>query len=217
MSSEKHTSANTIKAVLFDYGMVLSAPPLPAAWERMKAITGQDEAGLHGGYWGPRHEYDRGTYTGEEFWRLVAGHSGITLDDGQVEQLIAADVDLWGELNPPMIEWVHRLQRAGIRTGILSNMPDAMAAGLSAKYEWIRNFDHLTWSHSLKLAKPELAIYRHAVEGLETPAEAILFIDDKLENIAAAEQAGMQAIQYSSHGVFEREMNARGFGDLLLV
>jgi putative hydrolase of the HAD superfamily len=212
-----HPDKHTIKAILFDYGMVLSAPPLPDAWERMKAIAGLDEAGLHGGYWGPRHEYDRGTYTGEEFWRLVAGHSGIALDDRQVAQLIAADVDLWGELNPPMIDWVHRLQRAGIRTGILSNMPDAMAAGLSAKYEWIKNFDHLTWSHSLKLAKPELAIYRQAVEGLETAPEAILFIDDKAENIAAAELAGMQAIQYSTHEVFEREMIERGFGDLMLV
>jgi putative hydrolase of the HAD superfamily len=96
-------------------------------------------------------------------------------------------------------------------------MPDAMAAGLSAKYEWIKDFDHLTWSHSLKLAKPELAIYRHAVEGLETPPEAILFIDDKAENIAAAELAGLQAIQYSTYEAFEREMAARGFGDLMLV
>ena len=60
-----------IKAVLFDYGMVLSAPPLPSAWARMLAITGQDEARFHPSYWAPRHDYDRGTFTGEEYWIAV--------------------------------------------------------------------------------------------------------------------------------------------------
>lgn len=205
----------TIEAVLFDYGMVLSAPPLASAWERMKSITGQDEAGFHAGYWRPRHAYDRGTHTGEEFWRLVAGHSGITLTEEQVTQLLAADLDLWGDLNQPMMNWVWQLQSAGVRTGILSNMGDAMADGLLAKYEWLGKFDHKLWSYTVKLAKPEPEIYQHAVVGLGTPADGILFIDDKQENIAAARQAGLQGIIYTSHDAFEEEMKVRGLGYLL--
>ena len=61
-----------IRAVLFDYGLVLSAPPDPAAWARMKAITGLDEARFDRAYWLPRHDYDRGTHTGPGYWRTVA-------------------------------------------------------------------------------------------------------------------------------------------------
>lgn len=208
---------HTIEAVLFDYGLVLSAPPVPAAWEQMKSITALDEPSFSAGYWTYRHAYDRGTHTGREYWRLVAGHSGVQLDDDQVRALLAADVDLWGGLNEPMLEWVGRLQKAGIRTGILSNMGDAMADGLLAKHSWIGAFNHKTWSYTLKLAKPEPAIYQHAAEGMETAPERILFVDDKSENIAAAQQAGMQGICYSTHEAFEREMKARGFGDLLVV
>jgi putative hydrolase of the HAD superfamily len=204
-----------ISAVLFDYGMVLSAPPLPSAWERMKSITGIDEDALHAGYWHYRHAYDRGTHTGEEFWRLATAYGGTVLDDSQVADLLVADIDLWGELNQPMIGWVWRLHRAGVRTGILSNMGDAMAAGLQAKYPWLQDFHHRTWSYTLKLAKPEPAIYRHAIAGLETAPAEILFIDDKQENISAGQEAGLQTLHYTTHTSFEAEMFARGLGDLL--
>jgi putative hydrolase of the HAD superfamily len=114
-----------------------------------------------------------------------------------------------------MLEWAKRLQRAGIPTGILSNMPDAMERGLRAKHSWIEDFNHHTWSHSLKLAKPEPAIYLHAAEGLNTPPANILFIDDKAENIAAALGVAMRAIRYTTHQAFRQEMHARGLDHLL--
>ncbi len=204
-----------VEAVLFDYGMVLSGPPDPTAWARMRTIAGLSEDHLHHGYWSHRHAYDRGDLNAEAFWNKAAAGAGITLTPAQLTALIAADIDLWGQLNPPMLDWVHRLQRSGIRTGILSNMGDAMETGLRARHPWIEAFDHHTWSHVLNIAKPEPAIYHHAAEGMATPAANILFIDDRAENIAAALAAGMQAIQYSDHPTFEQEMRTRGLTPLL--
>jgi len=204
-----------VQAILFDYGMVLSAPPDPAAWQRMRTISGLSEDLLHREYWAHRHDYDRGDLNAQAFWNKTAAAAGIVLTPAQLAALIEADTDLWAQLNPPMIDWVQRLQRAGIRTGILSNMPDAMETGLRARHPWIESFDHHTWSHALNLAKPEPEIYRHAAEGLATPPENILFIDDRAENIAAALSIGMQAIQYTDHATFEQEMRARGLAHLL--
>jgi putative hydrolase of the HAD superfamily len=201
-----------VKAVLFDYGMVLSGAPDLAAWANMRTITSLSEEHLHHGYWAHRHAYDRGDLKAEAFWNKAAA---VTLTPTQLDQLIAADVQYWGQLNPPMIDWAQRLQRAGIRIGILSNMPDAMETGLRALHPWIEAFDHHTWSHAVNLAKPEPAIYRHAAEGLATPPANILFIDDRAENIEAALAAGMQAIQYTTHDAFEQEMDARGLTPLL--
>jgi putative hydrolase of the HAD superfamily len=204
-----------VKAVLFDYGMVLSAPPDPAAWARILTITNLSEDILHREYWAHRHAYDRGDLTADTYWHKAAAGAGIVLTPTQLTELIAADTDLWSQLNPPMLEWAQQLQRAGIPTGILSNMPDAMEAGLRARYQWIEAFDHNTWSHSLNLAKPEPAIYLHAAEGLQTPPANILFIDDKAENIEAAHAVGMQAIQYTTHAAFVDEMHARNLDHLL--
>jgi putative hydrolase of the HAD superfamily len=206
---------NTIQAVLFDYGMVLSGSPDPAAWARIRSITGLTEEPLSREYWGHRHAYDRGDLNAESFWHKTASGAGIVITPAQLADLIAADTDYWSTINPPMLAWVESLQRAGIRTGILSNMPDAMEVGLRARHQWIEAFDHHTWSHAVNRAKPEPEIYQHAAEGLQTPPENILFIDDKAENIAAALAAGMQAIQYSDHATFEQEMRARGLDSLL--
>jgi putative hydrolase of the HAD superfamily len=208
-------SMNDIKAVLFDYGMVLSAPPDPASWQHMRQITGFEEETLHRGYWAFRHEYDRGDLTGLAYWEQVAATGETTFDPEQVTELIEADVNLWTRLNAPMLEWAQKLQRAGIRTGILSNIGDAMTDGLLKKFDWINGFYHCTWSYRLRVAKPEEAIYKAAAEGLETSPGNILFLDDKIENIEAARASGMQAIQYSDHDSFEHEMKKHGLSPLL--
>jgi len=208
---------DSIKAVLFDYGMVLSGPPDPAAWSRMRSIARLSEESFHTAYWVFRHDYDRDTLNAHTYWPKVAAHAGSSFTQEQIDALIAADIDLWTDINPLMLSWAQSLQRAGIRTGILSNIGDAMTAGLLAKFEWLRDFDHCTWSFALKLAKPEEAIYRAAAGSLKTPAANILFIDDKPENIEAARAIGMQAIQYhySDHAAFEQEIQTRGLRYLL--
>jgi putative hydrolase of the HAD superfamily len=204
-----------LEAVLFDFGRVLSGPPNPAAWAHMRELTSFDEESLHREYWAHRHAYDQGTHTGEAYWHLVAAGNGTVFTADQVAALIAADNALWTDPNLPMIDWALRLQRSHIRTGILSNMGDAMKDGVLAKFGWLNDFDHCTWSHTLGIAKPDEAIYRHAAEGLGVAPAKILFIDDRPENIEAALAFGMQAIQYNDHAEFLREMEARGFGGLL--
>jgi putative hydrolase of the HAD superfamily len=181
----------------------------------MRSITGLDEDPLHRGYWAHRHPYDRGDLTGRAYWHNVGQDAGVTLSPAQIEDLIAADLDLWGQINIPMLAWAQSLQRAGVTTGILSNIGDAMSAGFIERFDWLTNFNHLTWSHSLNLAKPESAIYTHAAESLHTPPTNILFIDDRIENIHAAQSTGMQAIQYLDHNAFEQEMHSRGLASLL--
>ncbi len=204
-----------VSAVLFDFGMVLSGPPSPVAWQAMKETTGLAEDAFFRAYWSLRDDYDRGTLNAISYWNAVATAAGILLSEADRLRLIALDVDLWTEMNTPMIAWVHTLHAAGVRTGILSNIGDAMAEGIRAKFDWIGNFHHAVWSHELLLRKPEPAIYAAAVKGLQLPADQILFLDDRQENIDAAIAAGLQGLVYTNHDNFEREMRCRGLGQLL--
>ena len=181
----------------------------------MHGVSGLAEEPLHAGYWAHRHDYDRGALTGGAYWHNVANHAGTAFDTAQVESLLAADIDLWGDLNLPMVEWAAQLQRAGIRTGILSNIGDNIAEGLRRRLPWLAAFDHCTWSHELNMAKPEPEIYLRTAAALHTEPQHILFVDDRADNIAAAEHVGMQAIRYSTHIAFVTEMRQRGFGWLL--
>lgn len=199
-----------VNAVLFDYGMVLSGPAEPGAWARMLEITGLNNENLRLGYWAPRHEYDRGNSTGTEYWRAVGRHAGLALSATQVADLIEADTALWTDVNQPMVDWAARLQRAGTKTGILSNLGDAITAGVLARMPWLQHFDHRVFSHTLKLAKPELAIYEAATAGLGVPPREVLFVDDRADNCDGGRAAGMQVIQYGEHGAFVTELERRG-------
>jgi putative hydrolase of the HAD superfamily len=204
-----------IDAVLFDYGMVLSGPPDPVARKQMEQIAGADEHALHAAYWRFRDAYDRGTVDGLTYWREVGKELGVSFDDASLQALIDADTRHWTQPNEPMIAWAKSLQRAGIKTGVLSNIGDAMESGIRARFPWLAAFDHHTFSHRLGIAKPDPEIYRHAIEGLGVPAGEILFIDDREENILAARAAGMVAVQYTSHDEFVREMKRLGLERLL--
>ena len=205
-----------VDAVLFDYGQVLSLGPNAAAWERLRSIIGGDPAVFQTAYWNSRHDYDRGTLNGEAYWNGVArfaGHPGLS--DKELDKLSEADVDLWTDLNEPMLAFAMTLQQRGLRIGILSNIGDRMETGIRERFRWIADFPHCTWSHRLNMAKPETAIYKHAAEALGSPPERILFIDDREENVDGARRAGMLAIQYTTHEAFIDDLRALGLGNFL--
>jgi putative hydrolase of the HAD superfamily len=204
-----------IDAVLFDYGLVLTGPPDPAARIRMQHVLNVDEPSLQTAYWQHRDAYDRGALTGVAYWHQVASDLHRILDASSLAALLQADNALWTQPNQPMIDWARSLQRAGIKTGILSNIGDEMEAGIRARFPWLAGFTHHTFSHRLGIAKPDPAIYLHAAQGLQTPPAHILFVDDKPENIQAARSAGMIAVQYSGHDAFVSEMKRLGLASLL--
>jgi putative hydrolase of the HAD superfamily len=191
-----------VEAVLFDYGLVLTGPPDPGAWEEMRAIFGVEEPALHAAYWQHRHDYDRGALDAQGYWEAVARDLHRRMMEPQLGLLLQADTTLWTQPNQPMIDWAAALQAAGVRTGILSNLGDAMEAGVLRTCPWMNGFAHHTFSHRLRMAKPESAVYRHAAQGLGVLSAAVLFIDDRAENIRGAQEAGMQAIQYLDHAQF---------------
>lgn len=203
-----------IQAVLFDYGIVLSGPPNPAVWGLMLEITGLDDSAFSPAYWAPRHDYDRGFLTGPDYWRATGDRAGLSLTETQIQRLIEADNELWTQVNQPMVDWALRLQHAGTPTGVLSNLGDSITEGVLARQTWLRGFDHLVWSHNLKLAKPDPEIYRITAEGFGYEPHQILFIDDRENNAAAGIASGMQVILYTSQAAFEAEMAKRGWDEL---
>jgi putative hydrolase of the HAD superfamily len=206
-----------INAVLFDYGLVLSGPPDPSARLKMQQVLNVDEPSLQTAYWKHRDNYDRGILSGVAYWHQVAADLHRTLDAASLAALIHADNALWTQPNQPMIDWAQSLQRAGIKTGILSNIGDEMEAGIRARFPWLAQFTHHTFSHRHGIAKPDPAIYLLAAVGLDTPPPHILFIDDKPENILAAQAAGMVAVQYTGHEAFTAEMHRLGLEPLLSI
>jgi putative hydrolase of the HAD superfamily len=201
-----------LRAVVFDYGMVLTGPPNPEAHATLLRITGLPLEKFEALYWADRHAYDEGRYTGLEFWQRLM-HGAQLIDDPagtMVQELNDWDARMWTTENPEMLAWQAALKQRGLLTAILSNMGDNVLANMKRRFDWLPRFDVLVWSFQLLMAKPDPAIYRHVLEQLGTSAEETLFLDDKLVNIEAARALGIQAIQFSTVAKLREDLIAAG-------
>jgi len=95
------------------------------------------------------------------------------------------------------------------------SMGDAVLASVEREFDWIRRFDLLVWSCQLGIVKPDPAIYRHMLAKLKMRPEEILFIDDKLPNVEAAQALGIQTIQFSSVERLREDLIAAGLDGVL--
>lgn len=200
-----------LRAVIFDYGLVLSRPAEPRAHAALLAITGLDSENFDHSYWKYRLAYDRGELNGRTYWETVARDANILLTSKQIEELIEQDIQQWATVNPVMRDWVRRVRHSGKKTAILSNMGPDLLAYMRNNFEWLRNFDHLTWSCELGVAKPERAVYEHALQGLGVKAEKALFIDDKQENVEGAQELGIHALRFRDVPSLEADLQERGW------
>ena len=214
-SSATPQPGHPVRAVLFDYGKVLSNAEDPTAWAAMVELSGVTEQRFHDAYWEYRHDYDRHTLSAIPYWQAVAKRAGTTFSEPQVHRFLELDVDLWTNMNENMVAFARNLQRAGIRTGILSNIGDAIAQGIVARLPWLSGFYHCTWSYALCLAKPEPAIYLKTAEALDTHPGNILFIDDREENLAAAAALGFHTIRFTDYESFLTELRTHGHTELV--
>lgn len=199
-----------LRAVIFDYGRVLSAQPDADHHTSLVTATGLDDAAFEDHYWAHRHDYDSGALNAHSYWEKIAADGGFPLTAELRDQLIEHDSRMWGNLNQPMVDWTQRLVDDGFLVGILSNMGDATRDHLLREHTWLQRLHHLTWSCELLIAKPDPAIYLHTLEKLNVAPEEALFIDDLAHNIAAAKGVGIDGIQFSDVAQLRRELAERG-------
>ena len=201
-----------LRAVVFDYGMVLTGPPEPNAYSELLRITGLTRDRLEHFYWADRHAFDEGKLSGLEFWRKVTGGAGLALDEKAIEELSLWDARMWTTQNDDMLAWQLMLKQRGILTAVLSNIGDTVLANMLREHQWLSRFDVHVWSYQLRMAKPEAAIYQHTLKKLGTQPEETLFVDDKQVNIDAAHALGMKGVLFTNIGQLRADLVAQGLG-----
>lgn len=201
-----------LRAVIFDYGMVLTAAPDQEAHDEMVRITGLSADRFESLYWADRHAYDEGKLTGIAFWRKFIHDAKLDhLDEEALHDLYRLDARMWTTHNPAMVAWQLELKQHGIRTGILSNMGDSVLTSILKEFKWLEQFDALVWSFQLNMAKPDPKIYLHALEQLSARPEETLFLDDRRVNVDAAIALGMKSLEFSTIDRLRADLIAHGF------
>jgi putative hydrolase of the HAD superfamily len=176
--------ANTIEHFHLDLAAFEARHPAPNdAWER-------DVIPLKA-YLDATVFYEPRNFSREEFFAYMLTQSKL-LPDGALDiltELAELDRCLLGALNnEARATNDYRFKTFGLR--------DHFRVTLSSCY--------------LGLRKPDIAIYNRALDILGRPAERILFIDDREENVASARMAGIQTVRYTGANALRSQLAALG-------
>jgi putative hydrolase of the HAD superfamily len=198
----------TIKSVVFDFGNVICFPVADEKIARAAADCNLPVDQFLRAFWADRLAYDGGM-SAQEYWRKVAAAASTEFADSMIEKMVQHEIGFWNTFDSRVISWIDQLRASGYTVGILSNLPFPLADALRGTDGFLDHFDHVTFSCELGLFKPQAPIYEHSFKGLKVPPEAVLFIDDRQENVDGAKEVGMHAELFTTWEEFVKEVPAR--------
>ena len=180
------------RQLLIDFGEVISAAQPAADIAAMAAAADLPVGEFSARYWACRVAYDRGA-SALGYWTAVLGHQP---SGAQLRRLVQHDVASWLHFDPAMIALLERVSAAGVPVSLLSNAPRELARVLE-RHPALKPFTHRLFSADLGLVKPDPAVFTVALGVLRTGPGDVVFVDDRLDNVAAAAALGIRAHHFT--------------------
>ena len=200
----------SVKAVVFDYGNVISLDQDPKTMDELARRVGVEREKFVSTLWSLRGEYDRGTISAKEYFKIVLSALEVSMDEKSIEELIEIDTNSWKNINTDTEALMKEIKAAGYLVGILSNMPGDFLAW-ARKNLPVFSLPHIgLYSCDVNMVKPEEAIYRKLLSMFGLEADELVFFDDKDENIKGAEAIGIKAILWENSKEARRELLSLG-------
>ena len=133
--------------------------------------------------------FDRGEITPQDFHARVKQKLEARID---YDTFFSIYNDVF-YLNPPVLQIMKRLKK-NYRLVVLSNTDTMRFGFIKKKFPEILIFDEYVLSFEVGFMKPHPQIYKEALKKAGFPAKECVFIDDREENIEAAEKLGINGI-----------------------
>lgn len=183
-----------IRALVLDYGGVLSTDQGRDERRLMADTLGVDLDSLDGAYWKHRAAYDRSDLTAA-YWEAVSDSLSVEWRAGNLSALVHADGAGWGHLNPTMVEWAANMADR-LPLALLSNMPHEVKHALLPAIGEIAPWTALVFSCDVGVTKPDAGIYAECARRLGVEPREAIMVDDRPENAAGATGAGMIGVVF---------------------
>ncbi|MBN1231563.1 MAG: HAD family phosphatase [Anaerolineales bacterium] len=184
----------TIKAIIWDMGGVLVrtedwshreklANSLNMTIEELSFVVFGDDDGLRA---------QKGEVGYDEHWTNVAAKlripkESLTTFRNEFFSGDQVDMDLIDSIN----QW-----RLKYKTALLSNAFMDLRKVLTEEYKITHAFDRIFVSAEMRLIKPDHQIYHQVLKEMGCKPEESIFIDDNLDNVAAADELGMNSVHF---------------------
>lgn len=185
----------TIKAVIFDMGGVFINTFDHSARQNMAQRYGITEKELdrivfHNSL---SADAEKGLYSKEELLERMAQQVGIPLEDATAFYMEYFSKD---EEDAELVAFVRTL-KPHYKLGLLSNAYPGTREWMQKYHTFLDLFEISFFSAEAGMRKPEPEFFRLILDALQIKPEETLFVDDFPENIAGAQQLGIQTVWYT--------------------
>ncbi len=195
------------EAVVFDIGRVLINWDPEGFYDRLMPRAERERMFAETGIEAMNADVDRGAPFRETVYAHAARHPAWS-------EMIVKWHDNWLDMAQPVIPHSVRLLRAlrarGTPVFALTNFGAETFEIARPAYPFLDEFDRAYVSGRLGVLKPEPRIYEIVEEDGGTAPDRLLFVDDRAENIAAAEARGWRGHLFEGPEGFAARLVAEG-------
>lgn len=182
------------KSVIFDLGRVLVHWDSAVVLQSVSAISHVDATTLRALLTPLVEPLGTGRIDGVAFHRYLVEHAGVSpvwqdFYDAYCRGLCR---------NDEALAYAVQLQRSGVDVGVISNTNLVHTTWLRDHVPELRELRTVVLSCEVGLIKPDPAIYHLALARLGRPPSQALFVDDLVENVAAAQTLGMAGVVHTT-------------------
>jgi epoxide hydrolase-like predicted phosphatase len=183
-----------IKNIVFDFGAVLLPINESLTWKALQELGATEELKAQTTHF---RDYETGKLSTKKFienTRPFFFRKKIFADD----LTTAWNAMLYHPLEDEKVNFLKKLRRKGYRLFLLSNTNEMHirsireTAGPFLYKRFTEQFEKIYYSYDVGMRKPDSKLFRKVLSDHGLKVEETFFIDDKEENIQAAEKLGMK-------------------------
>ncbi len=193
---------NHISTVLFDLGNVLAYIDFRAFWHDLGFSRAEEMIPYVEGYTSLTKQYETGFISTDSYLNGLHTVFNQQFTPQRIEQAFACIIQKPVE---PMEDIVQRVARTH-QTALVSNTNEIHYRLSLTKFEQLKILQKHYLSYQLRVMKPARGFYDAIIKDQGIFPSKMLFIDDIIENVKAAKNAGMQAIRFESTVQLESDL-----------
>lgn len=203
-----------IKAVIFDFGSVLVGNEWQVIYKKIAQRLKIPEERVQEIRRSLSKKGNTGKIDEEKFWKEFEKQAGMKVNRKFTKDLwFRTYRDNTKDINESW-EILAELKARKVRLALITNTipPHFRANEETGRINRLKDlgFEVFVLSYKVGVCKPDPQIYKIALEKLNLPAKACVFVDDILDNIKVAEKLGMQVIHFQTPEKLKEDLTKIG-------
>lgn len=188
-----------IKVIAFDYAGVIIPGPM-TQWVKNNLQENDEKWKI---YNESARKWDLGQMSLDEVYKILSDITGIPADQ------IWDNFYLKADLNKDVVEIIKRLKR-NYKVFLFSNFISELIRKLLDNHNITDYFDEIIISSEYKMKKPDPKFFELLLRTTGVKKNEILFVDDRKDNIEAAREFGIKAINFVDAKKLVKDLRENG-------